>query len=204
MNNISFKQYRNIDLSIFTVLLVISEALATLATKTVFSGQPIAISTTLIFVCICLMRWSGYAVIHMIVGGLVFCLSSGASTQQYIVYLFGNAFCLFALFWFRIFKKEDVRVGPWKLVFFTASVYLLMQVGRWLLSLCFGGGVGVLIRFLTTDIISLLFAVVVMLILRNTDGMIEDQKHYLLRLEREREAERNEKNAGYFGYGSEE
>ena len=91
-----------------------------------------------------------------------------------------------------------------KLVFFTASVYVLMQSGRWLVSLCFGGNIGVLIRLLSTDIISLLFAVVVMLILRNTDGMIEDQKHYLFRLEREREAERNAKNAGYFGYGSEE
>ena len=204
MNNISFKQYRNIDLAIFAVLLVISEALATLATKTVFAGQPVAISTTLIFVCICLMRWSGYALIHMILGGLVFCLSSGASPEQYVVYLLGNGFCLLALLWFRFFKKEDVRVGPWKLVFFTVSVYVLMQSGRWLMSLFFGGNVGVLVRFLTTDIISLLFAVVVMLILRKTDGMIEDQKHYLLRLEREREAERDEKNAGYFGYGNEE
>ena len=46
-----------------------------------------------------------------------------------------------------------------------------------------------LLTFITTDILSLLFAVVVMSLLKDTDGMIEDQKEYLLRIDRESKEE---------------
>ena len=46
-----------------------------------------------------------------------------------------------------------------------------------------------LVTFITTDILSLLFAVVVMSLLKGADGMIEDQKEYLLRIDRESKEE---------------
>ena len=42
-----------------------------------------------------------------------------------------------------------------------------------------------------------------MMILRNVEGMIEDQKAYLFRLERERRAEA-EAQSGYNGWGDED
>ncbi len=189
MNNITFKQYRNIDLCIFSILLVISEAVTTVATNKWFAAQPVAISTTLIFICIIMMRWSWLSVIPAILGGLVFCIASGATAQQYLVYAAGNCAALLSLLWFRIFGKEDVRRSNVKLLFFTVSTYLVLEVGRWLISLFFGGRLDTLLVYLGTDIISLLFAVVIMFLMKNTDGMIEDQKAYLFRLQRERENE---------------
>ena len=202
MNNLTFKQYRNIDLSIFALLVILSEAITTVATNNWFVAQPVAISTTIIFICILMMRWSAFAFIHAIVGGVVFCVASGASAEHFIIYSVGNCLALCALLWFKLLGKEKVRKDGFLLTLYTFSVYLLMQVGRWLLSLCFGGGVGDLVGYLSTDIISLLFAVVIMLILRKTDGMIEDQKAYLFRLERERLEE--QQSSGYGGYGSED
>lgn len=49
-----------------------------------------------------------------------------------------------------------------------------------------------LVVYLTTDIISLLFAEVIVVLLRKVDGMIEDQKSYLLRLEEERKEENSD------------
>lgn len=189
MNNITFKQYRNIDLCIFSILLVISEAITTVATNKWFAAQPVAISTTLIFICIIMMRWSWLAVIPAIIGGLVFCIASGATAQQYLVYAVGNCAALLSLLWFKIFGKEDIRRSNVKLFFFTVSTYLVLEVGRWLISLFFGGRLDTLLVYLGTDIISLLFAVVIMFLMKNTDGMIEDQKAYLFRLQRERESE---------------
>lgn len=189
MNNITFKQYRNIDLCIFSILLVISEAVTTVATNKWFAAQPVAISTTLIFICIIMMRWSWLAVIPAIIGGLVFCIASGATAQQYLVYAVGNCAALLSLLWFKIFGKEDIRRSNVKLFFFTVSTYLVLEVGRWLISLFFGGRLDTLLVYLGTDIISLLFAVVIMFLMKNTDGMIEDQKAYLFRLQRERESE---------------
>ncbi len=187
MNNITFKQYRNIDLFLFGVMLAISEAVTTVATNKWFFAQPIAISTTFIFICIVMMRWSGFAAIHACLGGLVFCIASGAELHQYIIYIIGNCLALVAMLWFKPIPKENIRRKPSRLILFTVSAYLLMQVGRWLVSLAFGGDLTALLVYITTDVITLLFAVVIMLLMRNVDGMIEDQKSYLFRLQREKE-----------------
>lgn len=186
MNNITFKQYQKIDICIFSALLVLSEAVTTLATVNWFDKQPVAISTTLLFISIVMMRWGAFAIIPAALGGAVYCFVSGASTEQYIIYVLGNCLVMLSLIWFRFFKKEDVRRGGFKLFFFVLGNYVLMQLGRWLVSIPFGG-FKMILTFLTTDIISLLFAAVIMFILRGMDGMIEDQKAYLFRLQREKD-----------------
>ena len=186
MNNITFAQYRKIDLCIFSALLVISEAITTLATRSWFDKQPIAISTTLLFICIMMMRWGAFSLIPAALGGAVFCFMSGASWEQYLIYVLGNCLTARALLWFKVFKKDEIRRGGFKLFFFVLSNYLLLQIGRWLVSIPFGGFKSI-VTFLATDIISLLFAAVIMFILRSVDGMIEDQKAYLFRLQREKE-----------------
>jgi hypothetical protein len=75
-----------------------------------------------------------------------------------------------------------------------------MQLGRWLLSLPFNARLDTLLVYLLTDIISLLFTVVVMMIMKNTEGMLEDQKAYLFRLQREREAKAQSTVDEYGGY----
>lgn len=197
MNNITFKQYRNIDLFIFAVLLTVSEAVTTIATNTWFAAQPVAISTTLIFICMVMMRWGGYAIIPACLGGAVFCIASGAGAEQYLIYILGNCAALSALIWFRIYKKDDIRKSPFKLFFFVLTAYITMQVGRWLISLPFGGRLDTLLVYIGTDIISLLFAAVIMFLMRNTDGMIEDQKAYLFRLQREKENQIQNNSDGY-------
>ena len=120
--------------------------------------------------------------------------------EQYLIYGLGNCASLSAMLWFKFYKKDEVRKDGFKLFFFVLTAYLTMQIGRWLLSLPFVARLDTLIVYLTTDIISLLFATVVMFLMRNTDGMIEDQKAYLFRLQREQE----EKGDGIGGYGTDE
>jgi len=76
----------------------------------------------------------------------------------------------------------------WRLIF-VSFTYLSTVLGRWLISLLFEPSLMSLITFITTDILSLLFAVVVMSLLKGADGMIEDQKEYLLRIDRESKEE---------------
>ena len=204
MTNITFKQYRNIDLTILSFFLIISEAITTVATNTWFAAQPIAISTTIVFISIVMMRWNGFAAIPAVLGGLVFSIASGANLEQILIYSVGNLATLTALLWFKVWKKEDIRLGTFKLIFFTSSVYILAQVGRWIISLAFGGGLWNLVGYIASDIISLLFAVVLLFILRKVDGMIEDQKAYLFRLDRERKEERAAEMSAYMGFGDED
>lgn len=192
MNQITFQQYRSLDLSIFTIVLVIFEAITTAATTKWFAAQPVAISISLALVCIVMMRWGFRAIIPAVAGGFIFCLVSGATIEQYLIYCIGNGFSLLALGVIRIFDKEVIRKSVPKLSLFALTAYLGMAFGRWLVSLAFGGDFMALVVYATTDIISLLFAEVLLLILRNTDGMIEDQKAYLLRVDREKREEQEQ------------
>jgi len=191
MNQITFKQYRNIDLVIWTVLLVIFETITTFATTKWFAVQAVAISISLALICIVMMRWSGYAAILAVVGGFVYCLASGAEPKQYLIYCIGNLFSLVALLLFKLFDKEKIRTGVWKLVLFVLVAYIGMAIGRGAVTLFFGGDINAFVVFATTDIISLLFAEIILILLRKSEGMIEDQKTYLLRLDREKKEKEN-------------
>ena len=185
MKQITFKEYRMLDLIIFTVFTIVFEAIATYASGTWFWAQAINISVTLLLVCIVMMRWSGWAAIQAVVGGLVYCFAAGATTEQYIVYSIGNLLGLIALLLIRFVGKEKIRESKFQLVLLAIIAYIGMAAGKSIIGLFFGGAITDFLLYVTTDIISLLFAAVVLVLLRKTDGMIEDQKAYLFRVERE-------------------
>lgn len=186
---LTFKEYRNLDLIIFVVLTIVFEAIATYASGKWFALQAINISVSLLLICIVMMRWGGYAAIHAVVGGLVYCFAAGGTPEQYVIYGIGNLFALVSLVLIKIWSKEKIRNSIVRLILFAIVAYLGMAAGRCIMSLFFGGGTGTLLVYITTDIISLLFAVIVLILLRKSDGMIEDQKAYLLRLDKERKEE---------------
>ena len=196
MKQITFEQYRSLDLMIWTVITVVFEAITTLATNKWFYAQPVAMSITLTLICITMMRWNTYAVIPAVAGGFIFSLVSGATFEQYIIYCIGNVFALVAFLVIKMYNKEILRGSAVKLSLFVITAYIGMSLGRWLVSLFFGGDLMAFLVYITTDIISLLFAVSIMNLLRKADGMIEDQKAYLFRVQEEEEENSYEEDGG--------
>ena len=193
--NLTFKQYRAIDLTIMAVLAAISEAIATIAASQWFTDQLFVVSTTFAIVCIVMMRWDGYAVLHAALGGAVYCIVLGASPEQFAVYCVGNCGALAALALFRLFGKKDVAAKFWVSALYVLAAYLGMELGRWGVSLIVrgagdGGALGLLVYFLTTDIITFLFAMLAVMISRKMDGLFEDQRAYLLRVNEEKQKEK--------------
>ena len=186
-NKMTFKQYRNMDIMIFAVLTAIFEALATLATSRWFAGQPVAISITLTLTLITMHRWGAYSAVTAAVGGLVLSIASGASIAQYLIYTLGNVLALVSIAYFKAFGKEGVRASFLKTLLFASTSYVAMALGRWLVSLVFGAGLKELVGFLVSDLISLLFAVAVLYCARGVDGLIEDQKQYVIRVNEKKE-----------------
>ncbi len=202
MKQISFKQYRRIDLTLWCVLAAVFEALAAFATNYWFAAQPMAISLTLTFVCIVMMRWNAYAFLPCLTGSLAYCIACGLVAKQtlwhYFIYCVGSLACLLALPVLLRLGKEGVRKNFTKRMLFVTVAYLLTVVGRWLCSLPSELTLATLPVYLTTDVLSLLFALFALSFAANADGVLEDQKLYLLRLERERQenAESGDEN-GY-------
>ena len=180
------------DSIILIVLTIIFEAITTAATNKWFVLQPVAMSIGLTMVCVMMMRWGWQAAFAAVASGFAFCAVSGATPGQYLIYCIGNLAALTALFWLKRFGKESVRGSVPKLLLFAVTAYLGMALGRWVVSLAFGGDLMALLVYATTDIMTLVFAILVLLLFRKTDGMLEDQKAYLFRLERERKAAEDE------------
>ena len=106
MEHITFKQYRNIDLSLLCILTAIFEALAAIASNKWFNLQAMTVSITLALVCITFLRWNLYALFPSFVGAFVYCTAIGGSTKQYIIYCGGSLF----IKWVRQWEKNVVII----------------------------------------------------------------------------------------------
>lgn len=193
---ISFGQYRAIDLALFAAMLAGAEWLIVLAATRWFPGQPYTLTAVPAVTAIVMMRWGPFAAIHAALGGTVFCLASGGGWQQLIIYGGGNLLGLAAMALFRAWGKDGIRQDALRTMLFGVLTALLMQLGRAALSLLFGANMADVLRFFTTDVISLLFSAVVVWIARHQDGVFEDQKNYLLRISQEEEEEKENWNEG--------
>ncbi len=179
---LSLSEYRSIDLTLFAVILCVSELLIVTAARFWYADQLYTVSVVAAVVAIVLMRWGPWAGIHAVLGGLVFCFASHGSAQQYLIYCAGNLFALLALLPLRALGGERIRQDSFLSVCFGLLTLLLMQLGRALLALLLGNAFSACLGFFTTDALSLLFTGVILWIARRLDGIFENQKHYLLRV----------------------
>lgn len=189
---ISFSQYRSIDLTIMAVLMAFSQFLIFMATSFWFPEQMYVASPVAAITAIVMMRWNAYGAIHAALGGLFYALLAGGNGQQLLIYGAGNVLSVLALIVLKIFGKERVRKDGFLSLAFAFCVQLLMWLGRAGLAALFDYEPAACIGFITTDVLSGLFTLVIIWIVRRIEGLFEDQKQYLLRLDRERKNEGRE------------
>ena len=189
---ISFSQYRSIDLTILAVVLAFSQFMIFMATSFWFPEQMYVASPVAAMTALVMMRWNAYGAIHAALGGLIYALLAGGNGQQLLIYSAGNLLSVLALIVLKLFGKERVRKDGFLSLTFAFCVQLLMWLGRAGLAALFGYEPAACIGFITTDVLSGLFTLVIIWIVRRIEGLFEDQKQYLLRLDRERKNEGRE------------
>ena len=187
----TWKEYRLIDLALFALLTAVFEFVIVSAANWWFPEQLFVVSPAAALVAIVYMRWGAWGAIHAVESGFVFSLFSGGTTAQSIIYCVGNLLSLAAVILLEAVGKEKVRKGALSLIF-PLLVLMLMQTGRALMSVLLGAPLTAAADFFTTDSLSYIFTFVVIWIARRLDGIYEDQKHYLLRVQ----AQEEEKEGG--------
>jgi len=180
----TFSQYRLIDLVIFAVITVVFEVIVSKAAR-IFPSQPYSISIVSAVTCIVFMRWGLYGCFHAVLGGFVTCYATGGSLDQYVIYVLGNTFSVLAVLYLNKIGSDRVRNSAWLSVFMAGLVALLMQMGRMIVAVIMGNSLDIAVGFILGDALSGVFAMVIVGIARKLDGVFEDQKHYLLRINRE-------------------
>ena len=191
-NRLTLQQYRNIDLTILFVLMAVSQFLIVKASTTWFSDQLYVVSPVAAVTAIVMMRWGFWAGIHAFLGGILFTAFSGGTWQHHIIYGIGNLLCLAALPMLKLIGKDQIRKDLILSLMFGLAVQLLMQLGRAGLAKLLGHSWMEALGFITTDILSELFTLVIVGIVRRIDGLFEDQKMYLLRIQSEQKKEGRE------------
>ncbi len=183
---LSFQEYRGIDLFLFALMLAVFEFIIVRAAGAAFfRDQPYTVSLAAAITSIVYMRWGVWGGLHAAWAGLLFCFWSGGTGQQYLIYILGNLFSLLAVPVLYKVGFEKIRLGEWSSMLFPLAVILLMQGGRAAVSLALGGPESGALGFFTTDALSILFTLVIIWIARRLDGLYENQKHYLLRIQKE-------------------
>ena len=185
---LTLPEYRNIDLALFGVILAVFEfIIVRVSNMGAFWDQPYTVSLAAAITSIIYMRWGYWGALHAALSGFLFCLFSGGTVNQYMIYTLGNLLSLAAVPVLKKLGHEKVRErSGWSLLF-ALAVIVLMWSGRALTALLLGAPAAGVVGFFTTDSLSALFTLVIIWIARRLDGVFEEQKHYLLRIQQEKE-----------------
>lgn len=179
---LSFKEYRAIDLLIYTAIVIIFEIISQKAV----SWLNVSISFSLFFALslLVIMRWNFYAIIPVLGSQITYSIMLGSSLKNYLVYIIGSIF-IFIVTLFFVKGKEKMK-NPWIIVLYIFSGYFAVEIGRSFIAIFFGSSFfKTLVGFLGTDIINIFIAFLIIFIARRQDGVFEDQKSFLIRKEKE-------------------
>lgn len=187
---LTLQEYRAIDLTLFAMILVLFEfIIVKVSASNLFWDQQFTVSLAAAITSIVYMRWGWWGGLHAALAGVLYCLYCGGGGQQYIIYTLGNLFSLLAVLPLKKLGPERVRTGRWSGLLFPLAVILLMQLGRMAVALVLGTPIMEALGFIGTDPGSVLFTLVIAWIVRRLDGVYEDQKHYLLRIQQEEDSQ---------------
>lgn len=188
----TFLQYRAMDIFLFTALLCLCEALIVLGATVWFADQLYTLSLTAAVTAIVLVRWGILAAVPAVCGGFVFCLFSRATPLQYLIYCAGNLLVLALMPLVRGEGWKKLQDNVLLAMLYGLATALLMQLGRFVIAALMGTAPAVCAGFITTDVLSTFFSVLLVWICRRLDGMLEEQRHYLIRIQEEEKRDKGE------------
>jgi hypothetical protein len=189
---ISIKQYRLTDLFVFALILALSELLGYFAIIWFPGYATFTFSLMLPISLIVLMRWGWLSVFYPVGAGLIYCLlnAEGFQASTYLTYCIGNACMALVLIYVKLVGREKIAKKFYLSAILVILAWLAINLGRSAISAMFGNNFfSSLLSFCSISdngVLSLVMAIIIIAIMRKLDGMFEDQKAYLLRLEREK------------------
>ena len=182
----SLSAYRRIDLALFAVILSVFEGVIVRVSGSVrFRDQAFTASLAAAVSGIVYMRWGAWGMLHAGLAGAVYCVFQGANAAQYACYVGGNLLSVFMVPVMNRIGRERIRQSRYYFIPVSLGVLALMQIGRSAIALALGAEVREAVLFFTTDSLSAVFTLVIVGIAQRLDGLYEDQRHYLRRIQDE-------------------
>ena len=180
-------QYRGIDLFLFTVLLAVFETVIVKAATSWFPKEAWMVSAVPAVTAIVMVRWGSWCALTAAAGGIITTLAIGGGWQQYLIYAVGNLAVLAVLPLEKKWGWEKLHESIPRNLLFSTLVVLAMQLGRAVIALILGVRPEDAFRMILMDSITYIFTLTIGWIASRPEGLLEDQVHYLKRLNHETE-----------------
>ena len=185
-------QYRAIDLCIFAALLAAFEFLLSRAGLVWYAREAYVVSLAPLITAIVMMRWGAWGAVHAALGGVLWILFYGGESpawQLYLIYGLGNLGGLAGLILLKKPGWERIRSDALRTLGYGAVVLLGMFTGRAALAAAMGLPASAIPQYYLPEIVTVLFTLVALWIVRRLDGVFENQRHYLRRVHQEMQSE---------------
>lgn len=185
----SFKQYRSIDMLILFILYVACE-FGIIKVGGSMIDQPYIVSLMLPILLIVIMRWDVYSIYQAVGSAIFFVLIQQGDIKQMFVYILGNLGVWMLALSIKKIGKERISSSVFNCMVYVVVGAIFMEVFRYFgMVIVYQSEIGGLIRLFALDALSVVFGIIVILLVRNIDGLFVDQKKYLLNLQKEKEEE---------------
>ena len=175
-------QYRIIDLSIFAVIMMLTETLIIRAATEWFSAAAWTVSVVPAVTAIVMVRWGPWCALHAVLGGIVTVLVQKGTGTQFLIYGIGNLAALAVWPLLRKWGWESLHGNILRDFLFGILAVLAMHAGRAAAALVTGTPPEALPLYITTDVITYLFTALIIWTASRLDGVLEDQPHYVQRI----------------------
>lgn len=192
---ISIKQYRLGDLFMFAVIAAIAE-LVCYYSQIWFPGAAFfTLNLMLPVITLVIVRWGWQGIVLAAAEGALYCVIRGSGWQAYIIYMVSNAAIAAELLAVWLIGAERLKkrwywaflavLSGWVAVSFVRACVYAAFYGNFLSAL------GTMFGATDGGLLALVMGEIIILVCRRLDGLLENQKKYLLRLEKEKnESER--------------
>ena len=178
-------QYRIIDLSLFALIMMLTETVIIRAATGWFAASAWTVSVVPAVTAIVMVRWGPWCAVHAVLGGIVTVLALRGNATQFLIYGIGNLAVLAVLPLERKWGWESLHGNILRDFLFGILAVLAMHAGRAAMALITGTPPEALPLYITTDIITYLFTALIIWIASRLDGVLEDQPHYVRRIAEE-------------------
>ena len=185
------RNYRLIDLTAFALLLCLLEAASAWAVG-FFPGEAYTFSPVLFISLMVMARWGAIGIAYAALGGAVYCFLHGGTPVNYAVYIAGNLAVAVNLFWIRFLGVKRLRESAAYTVLYGITGYFAICLGRSAISEMIGQGFWFL-RFIAVEALGAVITIIILLIARKQNGLLEPQVEYLQRMKEEEERKRGTK-----------
>lgn len=177
--NDNFKQFRIIDLTVFSVLAIISTFLGEYL-HIELPGAGYYLSFSMLISIVAMLRWGMVGAIPAIIGSLVMVVfGQNNIIQNIIMYPIANTFVLGAGWVIRRLSTERIVNDSIKLFQVVLIAFLALTLGKFFGLLILGepfaaGGA----MFFLTQLFNIVMTYIVLLLVRKREGLLVEMKQY--------------------------